>query len=184
MANSPLACIPKEVPDFINPNKCLDEQAAIVAVILFKLSEFNFSENDFKDIAAWNAAIASKAVIIIRPAKGTLAESALEEEEGDGFNTTLVATRIFDQPFMHRSVDLNLEFWDSITYSQEYGFAWIMKDLTMFVPMTEDRTAVLPVSFSAKYSPVGKKRWMNINAKWEHKYFPYTTKVPMALARA
>ncbi len=184
MANSTLACIPEEVPDFVAPKPCLDEQSAIVAVVLFDLAKFNFSDNDFKDMAAWEAAIASKAVIIIKPVKGVIAESTVEEEEGDGFNNTIFVTRVFDQPFMHRAVDENLSFWDALTSSQEYGFGYIMKDLTMYIPMTRDETAVLPVTFLSKISPVNKKRWFNVNAKWEHKYFPVAKKVPMALARA
>ena len=135
-------------------------------------------------MAKWQTAIDSKSVLLIKPVSGVIAESTVEEEEGDGFNNTVFVTRVFDQPFMHRSVDQNLTLWDALTSSQKYGFGYIMKDLTMYIPMTQDETAVLPVTFLSKISPVGKNRKFSVNAKWEHKYFPVAKKVPMALARA
>lgn len=151
---------------------CLDEGSGVCGFLLVKKG-FNIAT--IIDSITYAAAKTARDIIVVKDLEAFMPQGTQQTIPGLRGRIERHGHWLFDMPFKHEGVDANLNFWNTITQSRNYGVCFITEEYKAFMPLDRE---LEPVICAVSASPngdqeFGKTRFMQGNVKWKHKDLPY-----------
>jgi hypothetical protein len=167
---------------FIEASECQHEESRIVAKAYFKKG-FDINDLDAATpegkLAAWETAITSKDVIIVKPVSGSFPDPTENQIKGMGHIENRTSSLSYDVPVEHYGVDANLAFYNAFLGNSKYSVGFVFGDYKMYVALNKEGKFI-PMSIfprPASEETLGEKRRIIVNARWKAASLPYSVDV-------
>lgn len=155
------------------PGDCIEEGSAIVGFLLVKKG-FNIT-TAITDPTTYAAAKTARDVIPVKDLEAYWPAPAQQTIPGVRGRMERHGHWQFEMPFKHEGVDANLNFWNTVTQSRNYGVCLITEEYKAFMALDRQLEPVMSAISAAPASDqeYGKTRFIQGTVKWKHKDLPY-----------
>jgi hypothetical protein len=151
---------------------CIEEGSGIVGFLAVKKG---FDLNSILDQGDYDDAKTAGNLVVIADVEAYWPSAQPQKIPGLRGRTDRLGHIMYELGFKHEGVDANLEFWNKLNKSRNYGVVFITEEFKAFAPLTKELNPVLCSYFAAPGSDqeFGKTRFFQGTITWKHKDLPY-----------
>lgn len=152
---------------------CIEEGSGILGMFAVKKG---FDLNSIADDTAYQAAKTAGNLVVISDIEAYFPAASPQTVPGKRGRVDRLGHIMYEMAFSHEGVDSNLEFWNKLNKSRNYGVVFITEEFKAFAPLTKELVPVLCNFFAAPASSAqefGKTREFQGTVKWKHQDLPY-----------